>query len=86
MASHVYILQCADESYYVGFTRADLERRVNEHNAGVYSGYTNSRRPVVLAFSQEFDRITDAVTAERKLKGWIRVKKEALIRGDHSGH
>ena len=82
MASHVYILQCADESYYVGSTGAGLERRVNEHNAGVHSGYTKSRRPVVLAFSQEFDRITDAVTAERKLKGWTRAKKEALIRGD----
>jgi putative endonuclease len=59
-----------------------LEARVAEHNAGTYDGYTNTRRPVNLIFSEWFDQITDAIAAERQVKGWSRAKKEALIRGD----
>jgi putative endonuclease len=59
-----------------------LEKRVAEHNSGIYGGYTATRRPVVLVFSQWFDRIIDAIAAERQIKGWSRAKKEALIRGD----
>jgi putative endonuclease len=55
---------------------------VAEHNAGRYGGYTATRRPVELVFSQWFERITDAIAAERQVKGWSRAKKEALIRGD----
>jgi len=55
---------------------------VGEHNAGACDGWTKSRRPVVLVFSQSFDRIEDAIAAERQLKGWSRAKKEAMIRGD----
>jgi len=82
MNIHVYILRCADGSYYVGISRYDLERRVAEHNAGTYGGYTARRRPVVLIWAQDFDRLTDAIHAERQLKGWRREKKEALMRGD----
>ncbi len=78
----LYILLCADESYYTGTTRADLEYRVAQHNAGTYGGYTATRRPVTLVFAQWFDRITDAIEAERQVKGWSRAKKEALIRGE----
>ena len=78
----VYILHCADGSYYVGSARDTLEKRVAEHNAGVYGGYTSTRRPVRLVYAQEFVSITDAIAAERQLKGWRREKKEALIRGD----
>jgi putative endonuclease len=77
----LYILLCADGSYYTGTTRKNLELRLAEHNAGTFHGYTASRRPVVLVFSQWFDRVTDAVSAERQVKGWSRAKKEALIRG-----
>jgi putative endonuclease len=77
----LYILRCADDSYYVGTTRADLKRRVAEHNAGTFGGYTASRRPVTLLFSQHFSAITDAIAAERQIKGWSRAKKEALIVG-----
>jgi putative endonuclease len=80
--AYLYILRCADDSYYVGTTRADLEQRVAQHNAGTYGGYTAKRRPVTLVFSQWFDRITDAIEAERQVKGWSRAKKEALIRGE----
>jgi putative endonuclease len=80
--AHVYILRCADGSYYTGTARLGLEQRVAEHNAGNYHGYTATRRPVTLVFSQWFERITDAIAAERQIKGWSRAKKEALIRGD----
>jgi putative endonuclease len=77
----LYILRCADGSYYVGTTRADLERRVLEHQQGVFGGHTAWRRPVVLVHAQPFQRITDAIAAERQVKGWRRAKKEALIAG-----
>jgi putative endonuclease len=80
--AYVYIVLCADGSYYTGTARQGLEQRVNEHNAGHYDGYTSTRRPVHLVFSQWFERITDAIAAERQIKGWSRAKKEALIRGD----
>src|SRR4051794_39999307 len=67
-----YILRCFDGSFYVGTTRTALETRVAQHNAGTFGGYTASRRPVILVFSQWFDRITDAIENERKLKKWSR--------------
>jgi putative endonuclease len=78
----VYIVRCADGSYYVGSTRTTLEMRIAQHNDGSFGGYTTTRRPVTLVYSQWFDRVTDAIKNERKLKGWTRAKKEALIRGD----
>ena len=82
MSAFVYILKCQDGRYYVGSTRGSLERRVAEHNAGTFGGYTKSRRPVELVYSETFERITDAIASERRQKGWSRVKKEALITGD----
>ena len=82
MGAYVYILRCNDGRYYVGSTGAGLERRVAEHNDGTYGGFTKSRRPVELAYCEEFERIGDAIAAERQIKGWRRAKKEALIRGD----
>jgi putative endonuclease len=71
--------------YYVGSaTGDDLSKRVAEHNSGAREGYTSTRRPVTVVWSERFDRITDAIAAERQLKGWSRAKKEALIRGDWS--
>jgi putative endonuclease len=78
----LYIPRCADGSYYTGTTRATLELRLAEHNSGRYDGYTSKRLPVTLVYSQWFEHITDAVAAERQVKGWSRAKKEALIRGD----
>jgi putative endonuclease len=80
--AYVYILRCADGSYYTGTARQGLEQRIAEHNAGRYDGYTAARRPVEWVLSQWFERIADAVAAERQIKGWSRAKKEALIRGD----
>ena len=83
MSIFVYILLCADGSYYVGTTRGGLEKRIAEHQSGALGGYTYSRRPVKLVFWQEFQRATDAIAAERQIKGWRREKKEALIRGEY---
>lgn len=82
MGAFVYLLRCRDNSYYVGSaTGCDLSRRIDEHQSGLRGGYTSSRLPVTLAWSEYFDRITDAIAVERKLKGWSRRKKEALIEG-----
>jgi putative endonuclease len=78
----LYILRCSDGSFYIGTTRTALEIRIAQHSAGTFGGYTATRRPVTLAFSQWFDNITDAIENERKLKKWSRAKKEAFVRGD----
>src|SRR5882672_11054245 len=72
---YLYILLCADGSYYVGTTRSGLEKRIAEHQQGVIEGYTSRRRPVELVFSQGFQRVEDAIAAERQVKGWRREKK-----------
>jgi putative endonuclease len=83
MSAYVYMLRCSDGSYYIGLTRADwLEKRIGQHENGTFPGYTSTRRPVTLVWSQHFDRIVDAIATERRLKGWSRAKKEALIRND----
>jgi putative endonuclease len=78
----LYIVRCTDGSYYIGITRTSLDIRIAQHNVGTFPGYTSTRRPVELLYSQWFERITDAIENERKLKRWSRAKKEALIRGD----
>jgi len=55
---------------------------MQEHQAGAYDGYTAARRPVMLVSHEHFTRIEDAVSAERRIKGWSRAKKEALVCGD----
>jgi predicted GIY-YIG superfamily endonuclease len=77
----LYILRCADGSYYTGTTRTSLEIRLAEHNSAHFGGYTASRRPVTLIHSEYFQQITDAIAAERQVKGWSRAKKEALSKG-----
>ncbi len=82
MGGFLYILLCRDGSYYVGSTSGSLERRLAEHQAGTFDGYTAHRRPVSLVFQRAFEHIEDVIAAERQIKGWRREKKEALIRRD----
>lgn len=79
MQATVYILRCADGSYYTGITKREIEARVWEHNEGIYLGYTFGRRPVELIFCETYERIVEAIARERQIKGWSRAKKEALI-------
>jgi putative endonuclease len=81
----VYILRCRDGSYYTGLTKQGIDARVWEHNAGIYDGYTAKRRPVELVFTESYDRIIDAISRERQIKGWSRRKKEALIALNYEG-
>ena len=56
---------------------------MSEHAQGLIAGcYTSTRRPVTLVFAKHYERIADAVAAERRIKGWSRAKKEAYMRGD----
>ena len=77
----VYILKCADDSYYTGMT-ANLEHRLAQHQAGTYEGYTSSRLPVQLVWSQTVQTENEAFLLEHQIKGWSRAKKEALMRND----
>ena len=81
--AYIYIVKCADGSLYTGVTRRDVDERVSEHNQG-FSPYTARRLPVVLLFSEAYDRVDEAVAAERRIKGWTRAKKAAYIRGDYA--
>jgi putative endonuclease len=83
MSAILYMLRCSDDSYYIGTTRGGLQKRVAEHETGSFDGYTAYRRPVSLVFQQAFERIEDAIAAERQINGWRRAKKEALIRRDY---
>ncbi|MHB1185851.1 MAG: GIY-YIG nuclease family protein [Desulfobulbia bacterium] len=77
----VYILRCADGSYYTGHTD-NLDNRIAQHQNGECDGYTATRLPVELAWPQEFVTREEALSAERQIKGWNRKKKEAMMRGD----
>ena len=81
MSFWVYILRCADDSYYTGHTD-NLERRIGEHQDGLCNSYTAGRLPVELVFSQECSTREEALAAEQQIKGWSRKKKEAMMRGD----
>ena len=83
MGGFVYMLRCCDSSYYVGSaTGEDLAPRIAQHQSGAFRGCTFDRRPVELVWSEYFPRITDAIATERKIKGWSRAKKEALVNND----
>ena len=84
LAYHVYMLRCSDGSCYAGNTN-DLEHRLAAHERGAIEGYTLSRRPVELVFSDQFSRRLEALHRERQIKGWSGAKKEALIKGDWDG-
>jgi putative endonuclease len=75
-----YILRCADGSLYVGSAR-DLDERMTQHSIGTAGSYTATRRPVALAWALESERIDEAYALERKIKGWRRAKRLALIEG-----
>ena len=78
----LYILECSDNSYYVGVTN-DLEIRIGQHiNGENTSSFTFTRRPVVLKYYKRFDQIEHAIEFEKQVKGWSRKKKEALFSED----
>ncbi|SFI82957.1 GIY-YIG nuclease family protein [Nitrosomonas sp. Nm34] len=78
---YMYILKCADGSYYTGSTW-NLEKRLAEHQSGLGAKHTIKRLPVKLVYCEECERIEDAFRREKQVQGWSRKKKEALIMGD----
>ena len=80
----VYILKCSDDSYYTGLTRNEMpEAREQQHNDATFpDAYTSTRRSVKLVYAEYLELVVDAINAERKIKGWSRAKKEALIASD----
>lgn len=81
---YVYILQCADGSFYVGSTQ-DVDRRLKAHNEGKGAAFTARRRPVKLLHAESHPNTEDAGKRERQLKRWSRSKKMALIAADLGG-
>ncbi|MEC5156113.1 GIY-YIG nuclease family protein [Chryseobacterium sp. MP_3.2] len=74
----MYILKCADDSYYTGST-VNLELRLLQHQNGEGANHTRKRLPVVLVYYEEYQNIADAFYREKQVQGWSRKKKEALI-------
>lgn len=81
MSFFVYILKCADGTYYTGHSD-DLERRLAQHQSGQFEGYTHDRRPLELMWSEYFPTRIEALEREAQIKDWSRKKKEALFRSD----
>lgn len=80
---YTYIVRCADDTYYVGSTW-DVEARVWQHNSpDLGATYTRRRQPVTLVWSCWFDSIEQAFAYEKRVQGWSRKKREALIRGEY---
>ena len=80
----VYLLRCADDSLYCGWT-TDVGRRVAEHGAGVASRYTRSRLPVELALAIEVDDRSAAMREEARIKRLPRAAKLELIKAPRAG-
>ena len=82
MPFYTYILRCGDGSYFVG-NGEDLDADVAAHQAGSVPGYTKSRQPVELVWSEDYATCDNATAVDKQIKGWSRAKKEALIRQDY---
>ncbi len=80
MIGWMYILECADCTYYTGST-INLELRIAQHQSGKGANHTKSRLPVRLVYWEQYSRIDEAFYREKQVQGWSRKKKEALIHG-----
>ena len=78
MSHFVYILRCADDSLYTGYTN-DLDKRVDVHNKGKGANYTRGRRPVRLVFFEEVSSMSEGLRLERAIKKFSKKKKEDLV-------
>ena len=79
MKGYMYILKCADGSFYTGST-TNLEWRLYQHEIGKGSEYTRKRLPIELVYYEKFERIDEAYAREKQIQKWSRGKKEALIK------
>jgi len=79
--AHMYILKCADRSYYTGSTK-NLEQRLWQHKTAQGANHTKVRLPVELIYAEYYERVDEAFAREKQIQGWSRKKKEALIEGN----
>ena len=77
--NYTYILRCADGTLYTGWTN-DLEKRIRAHNSGEGAKYTRSRRPVELAYYEEYETKEEAMSREWHIKHMTREKKTKLMK------
>ena len=77
--NYVYLLHCADDTYYCGWT-TNLTARVAAHNAGTGAKYTRSRRPVALVYFEEYEDRHEALSREWHIKRMSREEKLELIK------
>lgn len=77
--NYTYLLRCADNSLYCGWTNR-LTERVAHHNEGTGAKYTRSRRPVELVYYEEFDTREEAMQREAAIKRYPKEQKEALVK------
>ena len=77
----VYIVECADGTYYTGYT-TDVKRRLNEHNYSIKRAakYTRSRRPVRLIYTEQLESVSAALRREHRIKKMSRSQKIALVK------
>jgi putative endonuclease len=78
---YMYILKCADGSFYTGSTK-DLPRRLWQHQNGLGANHTKKRLPVKLVYAEHYDHVADAFYREKQVQGWSRAKKIALMNSD----
>ena len=82
---YFYVLECADRSFYAGYT-TEPKRREKEHNNGIGSKYTKSRRPVKMLHHTSFETRSEATKAEAAFKKLTRKQKESkLIQWERGG-
>ncbi|TCP22562.1 putative endonuclease [Scopulibacillus darangshiensis] len=76
----VYILECADGSYYTGYT-TNVERRLKVHSDGKGAKYTRIRRPLSLIYEEWFDDKSEALKREHAIKKLSKRQKVELVKG-----
>lgn len=84
MSHHVYILSCADGTFYTGYA-TDVAKRLREHNGELKGGaparYTRARRPVALVYTEAFATRSEALKREYAIKQLTKEAKRELVRG-----
>jgi putative endonuclease len=81
MTGYMYILECADGTYYTGSTK-NLKYRLWQHDNFQGANYTRKKHPSKLVYYEKFSRIDHAFYREKQIQGWSHKKKQALIEGE----
>ena len=80
---YVYIIECIDKSYYTGLTWKP-DKRWAQHLSGLGSRYTSMHKSEQVVYLEEYENLDEARRREKQIKGWTRLKKEKLIKGEWS--